>query len=168
MHKLSYTLLELLVVLLLISLTASLIIPKITSFLPQTKQKDFVTEVVNLLKLAREEALLKSKEIFFIIKPNKREILLTDQDFNTINKIHIPETIEIKAENLIDFSWGYGVEFFSNGYSSGGIIEIINYENNKQFIINIARYNYYILLSSPSLPPFQGEGVNPPQGGGSP
>jgi len=138
------TLLELLVVLLLMSLSLALVAPRLGNLLPQ-KTEDFSTNLVLLLRRARINALLTNQIWLVVIDPDSRKIFLSEKKPDNIHEIlTIPEEIEIKASNLIKEEGKYLIAFLAGGLSSGGELEIISHKSEEHLLILLARTQVYV------------------------
>ncbi len=149
----AFTLLELLVVLFLISLTASLIIPKITRNF--SLYRNFATEFEELLIQARMKAIINNLSYFLIFDSENRRIFVSSNlsALSSLNnsliedlksQINVPEEFEIKAEHLINLDDYKLIFFLSSGLSSGGIVEIIDLNYKTQNIFYVPKSQWLI------------------------
>lgn len=138
------TLLELLVVLWLLSMVLTLVAPKLRTFIP-TRPEDFVSRMERLLKETRLKALTEGRSFLLMIDPQKRMIYLTDKELNILpdTQFKIPEQVEIKGEGLLRIDDRRAIMFLSDGFCSGGEIEIISPGN--RVIFRIARFQAYVV-----------------------
>jgi len=142
--KSAFTLLELLVVLLLMSLSLALVGPKLGRFLPGSPQ-NFAYKTRGLLEEARLRALSEGRSIIFVIDPSRRKLFLADEGLKPFAAgLFIPENIEIRGEDLVRLPSGRGVVFFPDGLSSGGVLEIIDQREGKTYLLHLASYQSYI------------------------
>lgn len=151
-EKRAFTLFELLVVLFLMSLTFSLIIPRLDTFLRE-RREPFFQKLEDLLQAARQRAFIQGQVIYVVIDPETREVLATTdliQKEGTFRikhiyqKLTIPTEIEVKARALLRFDDLRGIIFFRDGTSSGGEIEIINHKIQHQYLIRIPKSQFLL------------------------
>lgn len=151
-EKRAFTLFELLVVLLLMSLALGLIIPRLDTFLRERKGP-FFQELEDLLQAARQRALTQGEVVYVVIDPETRKVLATTDLIQNegvfrvgqaYQKLAIPTEIELKAQALLRFDNLRGVIFFRDGTSSGGEIEIINHKIQRQYLIRIPKSQFLL------------------------
>ncbi len=143
--KQAFTLLELIVVLLLISLLAGLIFPRLVSFIP--KEDIFLYQAANFIEGARIKALHQHQDILLVFDPQNRTLslrLLTKGGQKKLQQsLVVPEEIEIKAHGLLalpENNWG--ILFLANGASTGGEVEIIDHANQRRLVCRLARSQF--------------------------
>ncbi len=135
---------ELLVVLLLMSLSLALVAPRLGRFLPQNS-KDFAQNLTFLLREARLKAASTGKIWLVVIDPEVRKIFLCEGKLSAPkDSLDIPEDIELKAKDPIPKEGKYLIAFFNFGLSSGGELEIISHQTNQHLLIQIAKTQVYI------------------------
>ncbi len=144
--KKAFTLFEILIVLFLISLTLSIVFPRLnTNF---SSPKNFLGDLEDLFYLARKKSIIENISLFLIIDPHNRKIFLSsvpvyNEDVEI--EISIPEEVEIKGERLLSFSNNYkGFFFWNSGLCSGGVLEIINLNNRSQTIIYVPKSQWLL------------------------
>lgn len=110
--KAGFTFLELLVVIMILGLVATIIIPNLQQRLPSYKRKEFIMQVRTLVNLAWQNALIRQKphRVFFDLEHNKIQVEIEKdtkdkegkQDFELISIPYMhsvyqwPATIVIK------------------------------------------------------------------------
>ena len=145
----AYTLLELLVVLLLLSLAMALVGPRVASLKPLSP-RDFSAQLADLLREGRELSLIRSAYFLVVIDPSQRRVYLADKDLKPLkDPLSIPEEVEIKGEGLLELGSLRGVLFFPGGFSSGGEIEIITPQRSELFRLARAQAYTVRLLTPP-------------------
>ncbi len=145
--KKGFTLLELLVVILLIGLLATLVLPRIVAFLP--KGNVFLVEAANFIEGARARALMRHEAVMVVFDAKKRTLTLkglANGEMKDLGKgMSIPEEIEIKAEGLVELPDGcWGILFLANGASTGGSVEIIDRVAERRLTCRLARSQFLV------------------------
>ncbi len=143
--KRGFTLLEILVVLLLISLIAGLVFPRVVTFLP--KEKTFLLQAAAFIENARTLALSRHQAVLLVFSPTDRSIKLValeaEKEKDLGKTLKVPEEIEIKADGLLSLPEGrWGVLFLANGASSGGEVEIIDHVRQSRLLCRLARSQF--------------------------
>jgi len=143
--KRGFTLLEILVVLLLISLIAALIFPRMGSLIP--REEAFLARAATFIENTRTLALTKHKALLLVFSPKDRTIkvlVLKGSKTQKLGKVlRVPAEIEIKAEGLLALPQKqWGILFLPNGTSSGGEVEVIDHTNQRKILCRLARSQF--------------------------
>jgi len=142
--RVGFTLLELLVVLFLISLSLTLVGPRVAKFKVLPAQ-DFPAHFRLLLDKAREKALITGRGQVVYFSSSQRHVYLANLSLSKISySLKIPKDIEIKARDLTPTPKGAAILFFPSGFSSGGEVEIVNHKEHIIIIFKLARFQIYI------------------------
>ena len=118
-----FTLMELLVVLILASLTAGLVIPRVGAGWSRLEERDFLQDYVNTIKRARLRAMSSGKTTAFRINGSQRTYGMESPPEKPI-----PETVDIYADDLdTDPETGdFLVRFHPDGsHSASGEMEVV-------------------------------------------
>jgi general secretion pathway protein H len=145
----AFTLFELLVVLLLVSLLAGLVFPRIAAFIPH--KSVFPLEAMTFIENARFMALAKHQNVLVVFSPEARTISLkilseeNPQKGRVAKTLSVPDYIEVKAEGLMELPGGrWGILFLANGASSGGEVEVVDRESNLKLVCRLARSQFLV------------------------
>ncbi len=126
-----FTLLELIVVLLLVSLALGIVAPRISVGTRKLSDYEFVMDVVKLLNRARLKAISRGSESIFFIDGANRKLGVD----NIIDK-KIPKNVDIYSKGLEQLPNGsFGVRFFPDGSATSTHLEITFDEKRQYFII---------------------------------
>ena len=133
MLKRGFTLLEVMIVLIIISLAASFIIPKIGAGEKRFRERRFLYEFLTNLKRGHLRAIYERRAVVFRISEYMRAYRL-----GTGPWIHIPKNVAIFSQGLEKdpYTGDYLIMFYPDGSQSGAEIQVI-FNNQK---------NYYITL----------------------
>ncbi len=121
-----FTLIELMIVLVLITLTTALIIPRVGAGWKRMGERELLQVFIRTLRKARLTAMDQGKVVTFRIHGEQRTFGLDNQ---TQHKI--PKNVSIFAENMeVDLETGdHYVSFYPDGSQTGAKIQIVF--NNK-------------------------------------
>jgi type II secretion system protein H len=150
MRRNGYSLLELIVVLILISLSAALVTPSLSRFSRTTELKAAAKKVSGILRYCRSEAINKGMVYQVIFNLASKEVKIQSIDLNEEKKegdkkeiskktYSLPEGIEMKEVDLISPQYPSDfptVEFYPNGGSNGGSF-LLNSPGLKGFKIKV-------------------------------
>jgi prepilin-type N-terminal cleavage/methylation domain-containing protein len=150
MRRNGYSLLELIVVLILISLSAALVTPSLSRFSRTIELKAAAKKVSGILRYCRSEAINKGMVYQVIFNPELREVKVQSIDLDEEKKegdkkevskktYSFPEGIEMKEVNLISPQYPSDlptVEFYPNGGSNGGSF-LLNSKELKGYKIKV-------------------------------
>ena len=112
-----FTLIELIIVLFIIGLTASVVIISAGKIHEKTVFNEEARKLFLTIKHAREVSLLERRNVEFKIKEDENRYWLDYGDGKTYNLHSIPKKFTITGEAVV---------FFPKGNSSGGLIKIDN------------------------------------------
>lgn len=114
-----FTFLEILVVLLLISLSATLVATNVGKSTGEKRTIFFVKKVHSLCVKARQKAMINGYPHAFIISSSDRSCWLVPE-----NKIEIPSHITIEGEQVVtdDEQDTYVIRFYPDGSATGGVL----------------------------------------------
>lgn len=158
MRRNGYSLLELIVVLILISLSAALVTPSLSRFSRTIELKAAAKKVSGILRYGRSEAIHKGMVYQVIFNPELREVKVQSIDLDEEKKegdkkevsrktYSFPQGIEMKEVNLISPQYPSDlptVEFYPNGGSNGGSFllnskEIKGYKIKVDFLTGVVK-----------------------------
>jgi prepilin-type N-terminal cleavage/methylation domain-containing protein len=142
MRRNGYSLIELIVVLILISLSAALVTPSLSRFSRTIELKATAKKVSGILRYCRSEAINKGMVYQVIFNPELREVEVQSIDLDEEKKegdkkeisqkaYSLPKGIEMKQINLVSPQYPSDlptVEFYPNGGSNGGSFLLISQE----------------------------------------
>jgi len=119
-----YTLIELIVVVFLIAVAASLVLPVTVRSYSSFKIRMTTNSILHVMKLAKSRALFESRA-YLVIFPEEsatnREILLAREDGTAVARYSVPAGISIRRRNTDD-DWSKDVgpvAFYPDGSSEG-------------------------------------------------
>jgi prepilin-type N-terminal cleavage/methylation domain-containing protein len=135
----AFTLIELMVVLVIIAISAVISIPRITTGIEAAKFRHAVSEAVSFLRSAHLDALLERKDI--IVTINYEDNILKRNDDQLFN---IPLDIVLNSEE-IDDSQLARYTFYNNGRGSGPKMKFLGNHERKatvyvDLISGLAKY----------------------------
>lgn len=151
MRKNGYSLLELIIVLILISLSAALVTPSLSRFSKTIELKAAAKKVSGILRYCRSEAVNKGLIYQVIFNPELREVKVQSIELNEEKKegdkkeevskktYSLPYGIEMKEVNLTSPQYPSDlptVEFYPNGGSNGGSF-LLNSREQKGYKIKV-------------------------------
>lgn len=127
-----FTLVELVVVLVILSISIAVVMPRIGAGWKRMEDRDFLQEFTQTLKQARLVAMNSGEITAFRIRGSDRLFGLGDPEK------HIPENVDIYADGLdVDPETKDNlILFFPDGSLSGGNIEI-SFDRQRAFLITI-------------------------------
>lgn len=126
----SFTLVEIIVVLVILSISVAIFIPRVTSGIESAKFREAVTELVSFLRKTHLNAIKNRKDINVTVD-FKENILKSDDD----KLFSLPSGIILKPETSDDYD-NARYSFFYNGRGSGPEIHLIGY-NEREAIIYV-------------------------------
>jgi len=100
------TLMEMLVVMTLIGLLASVATPSVTAGMETVKLRSSAERVAATLRLARERAVRTRHYFQVTVDPQTRRVELRDLEGDFVRDWTLPETISVKAERSLLFLFG--------------------------------------------------------------
>ncbi len=151
MRKNGYSLLELIIVLILISLSTALVMPSLSRFSKTIELKAAAKKVSGILRYCRSEAVNKGLVYQVIFNPELREVKVQSIRLNEEKKegekkeeasektYFFPYGIEMKEVNLTSPQYPSDlptVEFYPNGGSNGGSF-LLNSQEQKGYKIKV-------------------------------
>lgn len=160
MRRNGFSLLELIIVLILISLSTALVAPTLSRFSKAIDLKTAVKKVSGILRYYRSEAVNKGKVYQIILNPEGREVKVESIDLSEENEgekkkegeqsgegpkelspktYSLPQGVEIKEIDLVSPQYPSDlptVEFYPNGGSNGGSF-LLNLSGQKGYKIKI-------------------------------
>ncbi len=128
-----FTLMEIIVVVVIISLLMGFAIPKMGSFLDEDKSKKSIMSFISLLKELRNNALIKKQDIFLVIDPQKDIFKVAGPGGN--NPPKSLKDIDIKGvkrpgADFLSMEESY-IRFYKKGYNDPFILVLQNRSNLK-------------------------------------
>jgi len=144
----AFTLLELLVVMLLMALAFGLLAPRL-GHLVSSRETTFPEALRSLLQEARSAALTNHENYLVLIEAEERAFLLIKAPFDPeepeiLERLAIPEEIEVKVARLIKIEDFQGVLFLADGTSSGGEIELINRDKARRELLVVPQSLFFV------------------------
>ena len=132
-HARGFTLLELILVLIILALTAGLILPRVGGGWKRMEDREFLLEFVQTLRRARLVAMNSGEVTAFRIRSGERLY-----DFELPLRRPIPENVDIYADNLErDPETGdHLVLFYPDGSLVGNDMELV-FDKERSFRISI-------------------------------
>jgi len=134
MRNKGFSLIELLIVLILISLSISLITPSLSRFSKTVELKGVAKKISGILRYYRSEAVNKRQNYQILFDTDVKEVKVQSMESkeekrkDSIKTYGLPKGIQMKGVNLI--------EFYSNGGSNGGTI-LLDSEGQKGYQIKV-------------------------------
>ena len=130
-----FTLVELLIVIVVIAMTAAVVAPNIGSGNQTATLNGAARELASGLRFARGHALSYGKESILLLNLNDNTYKITDK--NKLYKLSkdIEVTLEIAQSQRVNEKQG-GFRFFPDGSSTGGRITLELAENKRQLDVN--------------------------------
>ncbi|MHC4138540.1 MAG: pilus assembly FimT family protein [Planctomycetota bacterium] len=121
----AFTMIELLIVLVIITVGAVLSVPRITTGIDAAKFRNAVSEVVTYLRNTHLDAIVERKDI--IVSIDYKENVLKRDDEQLFN---IPPDIAL-SPSLIDDNKIVKFIFYNNGRGSGPRVELVDNDERK-------------------------------------
>jgi general secretion pathway protein H len=134
MRNKGFSLIELIVVLIVISLSISLVAPSLSRFSKTVELKGAAKKVSTILRYCRSEAVNKGHNYQVLFDSDIREVkvqsMVSEEEKrkDPVKTYAIPDGIQMKGVNLI--------EFYSNGGSNGGTI-LLDSKDHKGYKIKV-------------------------------
>ena len=129
-----FTLVELLVVMVLLGLSASLVMISVSSGVLGSRERSFVQEFQHTLSRARLAGLSSGMPARFLIDGQRRAFSLGGRHW-----VDIPETIQVEGKGILEARPGvFEVVFYPDGSSSGAELDIL-WENGDADILRVDR-----------------------------
>lgn len=130
-----FTLIELIMVLLIISLGTSIVFVAVSSGLLTSSDKKFARDFTTMLSRAKTASLGRGRMVSFLIDGENRQYCIEGRAWK-----EIPSTIQVSAEGLKEKDEGiYAVVFYPDGSSSGGEIDLEYDETGDRTRIKIGK-----------------------------
>lgn len=132
MKREGFTLVEIILVILLLSLALGMVAPRISGGSLRMKERGFVVALVEAISKAREKVILSGKPDVFFIDPRERT-------FGIGQKIHgdIPKNVDLYAEGMEAPEDGrYVIKFFPDGTCQAVRLDV-TFDKTRQYIISI-------------------------------
>jgi general secretion pathway protein H len=128
-----FTMVELVVVLVIISLVAAVVVPRISAGWRRMEDREFLQDFVQTLKRGRLIAMNSGQLIAFRIRPSERLY-----DIENPPRRLIPENVDIYADRLESDPETHDrlVVFYPDGSLSGGDLEVV-FDKQRSFLIAI-------------------------------
>ncbi len=152
MKNRGFTLIEMVVVLVLISLSISLVVPSLSRIAKTVELRATVKKISAILRYYRSEAVQTGQTQQVLFNPDLREVRIQAIDINgpegekekreeltPIKKFILPEGIQMKELNIpasqqsADFPT---IEFYPNGGSNGGSL-LLDRQDHKGYRIKV-------------------------------
>lgn len=122
-----FTLLELLIVLFIVGLTAAIAIFSTGRMHEKTLFNEETRKLFQTMKRAREISLLERKDVVLEINEDEKTYQLNYGDGKAANSHSVPKTFTIQGEAII---------FFPKGNSSGGTVKLHN-GRKQEYVIRV-------------------------------
>jgi len=117
-HSKGFTFLEILVVLLLVSLSASLVATNVGKSTGEKRTVFFVKKVHSMCVKARNQSMITGESRDFMISASQRACWIVPE-----NKLEIPSHIAVEGEYVETVDQDtYVIRFYPDGSSTGGIL----------------------------------------------
>ncbi len=131
--ELGFTMVELVVVLVIISMVAAVVVPRIGAGWRRMEDREFLQEFVHTLKRGRLIAMNSGEMVAFRIRPSERLFGIE----NPLSR-PIPDHVDIYADHLErdPQTQDHLVVFYPDGSLSGGDIEVV-FDRERAFLISI-------------------------------
>ena len=136
MKSRGFSLIEMIIVLVVIGLSASLVVPSLSQFSKTVELKGAARKISAILRYCRSEAVNKGQTYQIIFDSDLREVRVQKtesswekeeemkRDAKSVRQMyHLPKGINVKEVNIIspEYSSDYPtIEFYPNGGSNGG------------------------------------------------
>ena len=137
-----FTLIELIVVVFLIALSASIVFINVRINKTLNSEQVFLNKFITILNEARINSIVENRKKQVIINGDERTIKISDKK----KVIKIPESITISAQKIISENGRHIINFFDDGSSSGAILEVLGKTFKKEIIIQ--KFNPRIVVKN--------------------
>ncbi|MCB9480604.1 MAG: prepilin-type N-terminal cleavage/methylation domain-containing protein [Desulfobacteraceae bacterium] len=136
-----FTLMEIIVVIVIISLMVGFAVPKLDSFLSEDKSKKGIRILSSYIRELKLEALKKSQDFILVIDPESDSFWLDVKEGENPEKKDLGKDVDIAGVQS-----GYGdysttrkifVRFYSKGYNDPFVVTLKNRIDNKIFSIAV-------------------------------
>ena len=139
----AFTLVELLVVVLLLTIATGLVSVAVSSGIQGVRERRIQMQLQNALQQARTKAMSSRKTVRFLIDGGERTFAVEGGDVH-----HIPESVQVEGEAIQDFSSSLaGLSFYADGSSSGGILAL-RPKDGGEFRFEIDRVFGFVALTT--------------------
>ncbi|MDY0362460.1 MAG: prepilin-type N-terminal cleavage/methylation domain-containing protein [Desulforegulaceae bacterium] len=140
-NEAGFTLMEIIVVIVIISLMVGFAVPKLDSFLSEDKSKKGIRIFCSYIRELKLEALKKSQDFVLVIDPDSDKFWIDVDDEETAQKKSPGKDIDIAGvqSGYIDYSTTSKiyVRFYSKGYNDPFVVTLKNRIDNKIFTIAV-------------------------------
>jgi general secretion pathway protein H len=144
MKKRGFSLVELIIVLLLISLAVSLVIPSLFRLSKTAELKGMAQKVSAILRYCRSESIRRGQVYQVLFDSHAREIRVqsveeVEEQERVIQRYALPEGIQIEEVKIPPPQYLTevpAIEFYPNGGSNGGSI-LVDSRDRKGYIIKV-------------------------------
>jgi general secretion pathway protein H len=138
-----FTLVELLVVVILLTIATGLVSVAVSSGIQGVRERRIQVQLQNELQRARIKAMSSRKTIRFVIDGGERVFSFEGGEVH-----HIPESVQVEGEGIQDFSPSLaGLSFYPDGSSSGGILAL-RPKDGSEFRFEIDKVFGFVTLST--------------------
>ncbi len=121
----AFTLIELLIVLVIITIGAAISVPRITTGIDASKFRNAVSEVVTYLRNTHLDAILANKDIIVSIDYEENILKRNDDQLFTIPHDIVLNPLVIDDNQIVKFT------FYNNGRGTGPRVEFIGSNERK-------------------------------------
>ncbi len=121
----AFTLIELLIVLVIITIGAAISVPRITTGIDASKFRNAVSEVVTYLRNTHLDAILANKDIIVSIDYEENILKRNDDQLFTIPHNIVLNPLVIDDNQIVKFT------FYNNGRGTGPRVEFIGSNERK-------------------------------------
>lgn len=129
-----FTLIELTVVLLIVTLVFMIAAPQVGSVFPQMGLKSNARELASALRESRSRAIMTKSDVVFSLDVNRHQYLISgDERIHALLK-STKLTLNTAREELDNGSGG-GIRFFPDGSSTGGSIVLSS--SDRSYKVNV-------------------------------
>jgi general secretion pathway protein H len=130
-----FTLIELMVVLIIISIASAMVFVSVSSGVFASGDRKFAREFASTLSRAKIASLGRGRIVWFLIDGENRKFGIEGDKWH-----EIPETVQVYADGLVEKGENiYAVVFYPDGSSSGGDIDIEYDESGRKARIHIGK-----------------------------
>ncbi len=140
--KTGFTLIELIVVLFLIALATSIVFLNVKINKSLNSEEIFFKNFIELINKARVNSIVEEKNIQILINGNSRTVKILGEK----KTLKIPTSITISAEKIISDGDNHIINFYSDGSSSGAILNV--YGKNLKKNITIQKFNPQVIIKN--------------------